>query len=180
VFEQTDEKLISKALKGNNRAWDKLVNRYEKAIYHYGLRMTGHADDAMDLMQEVFMSVCRNLHTYRGDGQFKSWLFRIAHFRCVEYYRRKRPSAEQDNDTELLDEQACASAATFAAAQRNELVKAMQGLPLEQKAVVELKFFSQFTFDEIAEQLDLSSNTVKSRLYSALDKLKASMEEQYV
>ena len=59
------------------------------------------------------------------------------------------------------------------------LVSAMQQLPLNQKAVVELKFFGQFTFEEIADQLGISTNTAKSRLYSALAKLKTTMEVKY-
>ncbi len=61
----------------------------------------------------------------------------------------------------------------------NQLASAMQSLPLSQKAVVELKFFGQFTFDEIAQQLGISSNTAKSRLYAALAKLKTILEVEY-
>ena len=180
MFEQSDSKLIHKALAGNNQAWLKLVRRYEKAIYNYGLRMTGNADDAMDLMQEVFLSVFRNLAGYRGEGSFKAWLFRIAHHRLVEFYRRKKPYQALDDSPEPIDEQACVVELAFANADSRALLQAMQVLPFEQKAVVELKFFSQFTFEEIAEQTGISSNTVKSRLYAALGKLKELMEVQYV
>nr|WP_241264202.1 sigma-70 family RNA polymerase sigma factor [Bowmanella dokdonensis] len=165
---------------GNNQAWLKLVKRYDKAIYNYGLRMTGSADDAMDLMQEVFLSVFRNLAGYRGDGSFRAWLFRIAHHRLVEFYRRRKPHQGLDDSPEPVDEQACVSARFLADADAKLLLRAMQGLPLEQKAVVELKFYSQFTFEEIAQQMGISSNTVKSRLYAALGKLKELMEVQYV
>ncbi|MDF2176976.1 RNA polymerase sigma factor [Aliiglaciecola sp. CAU 1673] len=180
MFEQTDEKLISKALDGHQRAWLKLVRRYEKPIYNYGLRMTGNADDAMDLMQEVFMSVFRNLASYRAQGSFKSWLFSIAHFRCVEFYRRRRHYQPLDEITEPVAEGDCVSEVLNANGRKQELIGAMQSLPLEQKAVLELKFFGQFTFEEIAAQLGVSSNTVKSRLYAALGKLKVQLEVDYV
>lgn len=176
MFSQSDASLIHKALAGNNKAWIKLIERYEQAIYNYGLRMTGNADDAMDLMQEVFISVFRNLASYRAEGSFKSWLFRIAHFRCVEFYRRKRYHQNIDEGEEVIDDHACASQWAFDTARSRELVVAMQALPLEQKAVIELKFFGQFTFEEIAQQLDISTNTIKSRLYSALGKMKALLE----
>ncbi|GGD66064.1 RNA polymerase sigma factor [Lacimicrobium alkaliphilum] len=176
MFSQSDASLIHKALAGNNKAWLKLIKRYEQAIYNYGLRMTGNADDSMDLMQEVFLSVFRNLASYRGEGSFKSWLFRIAHFRCVEFYRRKRYHQDIDEGEEMIDDRACASQWTFEHTQSQELVAAMQALPLEQKAVIELKFFGQFTFEEIAQQLDVSANTIKSRLYSALGKMKTLLE----
>ncbi|WP_088329738.1 sigma-70 family RNA polymerase sigma factor [Lacimicrobium sp. SS2-24] len=177
MFSTTDASLISKALDGNNKAWLKLIKRYEKNVYHYGLRMTGSADDAMDLMQEVFISVFRNLSGFRGDGSFKSWLFRIAHFRCVEFYRRKRSHQSLDEGEEIVDHAACASQPVFDQAQSRDLIAAMQALPLEQKAVVELKFFGQFTFEEIADQLGVSVNTIKSRLYSALGKMKTHLED---
>ena len=179
MFEKTDEQLIAAALKGNKRAWLNLLSRYEKQIYNYGIRMTGNPADAMDLMQEVFVSVFRNLSSYRGEGSFKSWLFRIAHFRCVEFYRRKRPTQSLDDEPEMQSSESGPEQGIADMQLGNHLTAAMQRLPLSQKAVVELKFFGQFTFDEIAEQLGISTNTAKSRLYAALDKLRSSMEVDY-
>jgi RNA polymerase sigma-70 factor (ECF subfamily) len=179
VFEKTDEQLISRALKGNKGAWLSLLKRYERQIYNYGVRMTGNKDDALDLMQEVFISVFRNLSNYRGEGSFKAWMFRIAHFRCVEFYRRKRPMQGLEDSPEPVSEQLCPEQDVVSTQENKQLGDAMQALPLAQKAVVELKFFGQFTFEEIAQQLGISSNTAKSRLYSALEKLRTLMEVEY-
>ncbi|MCC2606354.1 RNA polymerase sigma factor [Planctobacterium marinum] len=180
MFEKTDEQLIQKALQGNRGAWMKLVKRYEKSIYNYGIRMTSNREDALDLMQEIFTSVFRNLTSYRGEGAFKAWLFRIASYRCVEFYRRKKPTQALDDAPEMVCESAAPEQVLFGNRDSQQLIQAMAQLPLAQKAVVELKFFGQFTFDEIAEQLNVSSNTVKSRLYSALEKLKSLLEVEYV
>lgn len=180
MFEKTDEQLIQKALQGNRGAWMKLVKRYEKSIYNYGLRMTSNREDALDLMQEIFTSVFRNLASYRGEGAFKAWLFRIASYRCVEFYRRKKPTQALDDTPEMVCQAAAPEQVLFGNRDSQQLIQAMAQLPLAQKAVVELKFFGQFTFDEIAEQLNVSSNTVKSRLYSALEKLKSLLEVEYV
>lgn len=179
MFEKTDEQLISKALQGNKQAWLNLLKRYEKPIYNYGMRMTGKNEDALDLMQEVFISVFRNLASYRNEGSFKSWLFRIAHFRCIEFYRRKKPTQGLDDAPEVESEEKSAAESIHTTQENKQLVNAMQQLPLSQKAVVELKFFGQFTFDEIAEQTGISVNTAKSRLYGALEKLKILMEVDY-
>ena len=72
-----------------------------------------------------------------------------------------------------------ADASIHTSQENKQLISAMQQLPLSQKAVVELKFFGQFTFDEIAEQTGISANTAKSRLYGALEKLKTLMEVDY-
>ena len=180
MFEKTDEQLIDKALQGNRNAWLKLVKRYEKSIYNYGLRMTSNPDDALDLMQEIFTSVFRNLATYRGDGVFKAWLFRIASYRTVEFYRRKKPTQGLDELPEIESESDKPEELLMMKSHNQQLLGALQELPIAQRAVVELKFFGQFTFEEIAEQLNVSSNTVKSRLYSALDKLKQKLEVEYV
>lgn len=179
MFEKSDQQLISKALQGNKQAWVSLLKRYEKPIYNYGIRMTGKHDDALDLMQEVFISVYRNLASYRNEGSFKSWLFRIAHYRCIEFYRRKRPMDALDDVPEVACE-ALNSEEHLAMSHDNHLlIKAMQQLPLAQKSVIELKFFGQFTFDEIAELTGMSVNTAKSRMYGALEKLKYLMEVDY-
>jgi RNA polymerase sigma-70 factor (ECF subfamily) len=179
VFEKTDEQLVKKALQGNKQAWLNLIKRYEKPIYNYGMRMTSKNEDALDLMQEVFISVFRNLSSYRNEGSFKSWLFRIAHFRCIEFYRRKKPMQGLDDAPEIPSEAVSAADSIHINQENKQLISAMQQLPLAQKAVVELKFFGQFTFDEIAQQTGMSANTAKSRLYVALEKLKTLMEVDY-
>ena len=180
MFEKSDEQLIEKALGGNKKAWLNLLRRYESGVYNYGIRMTGNNDDALDLMQEVFISVFRNLANYRGDGCFRGWLFKIAHYRCIEFYRRKRPNQSLDDVPEIESTALPMDELLLTNQQSHQLVSAMQYLPVAQKAVIELKFFGQFTFDEIAQQLDISVNTAKSRLYSALAKLKTLLEVEYV
>lgn len=179
MFEKSDEQLITKALQGNKQAWVSLLKRYEKPIYNYGIRMTGKREDALDLMQEVFISVYRNLASYRNEGSFKSWLFRIAHYRCIEFYRRKRPMDGLDDIPEIESEDVGVDKQLVSASDNKQLVNAMQQLPLAQKSVIELKFFGQFTFEEIAELTGMSVNTAKSRMYGALEKLKTLMEVDY-
>lgn len=178
MFQQSDEKLIKKALKGNRGAWLKLVERHEKLLYNYLLRMISNREDARDMMQEVFLSVFRNLATFRGDCAFKSWMLKIAHHRCIEFYRRKRHFVDLDSTEESFDQEGeyCPQQHAQASQQGQLLVDAMARLPVNQRAVLELKFFQHQTFEEIAVQLGVSSNTVKSRLYAGLDKMKGLLE----
>jgi|TARA_R110000751_G_scaffold38242_4_gene92012 RNA polymerase sigma-70 factor (ECF subfamily) len=182
VFERSDETLVKQALKGKKSAWVTLVKRYEKNLYNYTLRMVSNPDDALDLMQDVFMAVFRNLASFRGDSPFKGWLFKIAHYRCIEFYRRKKPTQSLDDAPEQQEQSddTCPEAHFFSGQQASLLKKAMQTLPVNQKLVVELKFFQHCTFDDISKQLGVSVNTVKSRLYSALDKLKDHLELDHV
>jgi len=174
VFKRSDDVLIAQALSGKKSAWLALVQRYEKSIFNYALRMVNNHADAMDLMQDIFVALFRNLHTFRAESPFKGWLFKIAHYRCIEFYRKKRPMQSLDDVPEQLDEHSndCPERMLVEQQQSSELLQAMQRLPIKQKLVVELKFFQQCTFDDIAQQLGISTNTAKSQLYSALDKLK--------
>ena len=172
----SDEKLIDGALAGSDSAWQKLVKRYEKKVYNYALRMVGHPDDAFDLMQEVFMGVHRNLASYRGDGAFPAWLFRIASFRCTDYLRRRRFTDEFDEQTSAQRNEVGPMSLTMATHANQRVTAALAQLPVDQRHVVELKFFQHFTFEDIADQLGISPNTAKTRLYSALKKLRSNPE----
>lgn len=180
VFEATEAKLIKTAIAGKSKAWFELVNRYESSLYNYSVRMTGNREDGLDLMQEIFISVYKNLPTYRAEGSFKAWIFRIAHFRCVEFYRRKKRMNSLDDEPECVDENQAPLDRLIETETNKKLVFAMQRLPFNQKSVVELKFFGQFTFDEIGSQLSISSNTAKSRLYTALATLRDILEVEHV
>ncbi len=171
---QSDARLISRALAGSSGAWTGLVRRYERRIYNYALRMVGHPDDALDVVQEVFMAVHRNLATFRGESTFASWLFRIANYRSTDFLRRRRTFAPLDETAELPDGALYSDPAASAGALNvnQKLIHAMQTLPAEQRVVVELKFFQHFTFEEIGGQLGISPNTAKTRLYTALRKLR--------
>ena len=185
-----DQALIAAALNGSVHAWEKLVKRYEGKIYNHGLRLTGNASDAMDLMQEVFLGVYRNLHRFRGDAKFSSWIFRIAHNKAVDMNRRKRlmsvqPRSANQDEGDALDSYPSPVGSEpdvrLGEQQLNSRVLSMLAeLGLEQRSIVELKIFQSLTFEEIAELQDVSANTVKTRFYSALKKLKVVSEEKHV
>ena len=184
-----DEALIAAALNGSAFAWEKLVKRYESKIYNHGLRLMGNSSDAMDLMQEVFLGVYRNLHRFRGDAKFSSWIFRIAHNKAMDLNRKKRVLAgypvdsdgEGDAFDSFADEAAIEPAMELLQTEQNRNVMAMlNSLPFEQRLIVELKVFQSLTFEEIAEMQGISDNTAKTRFYTALRKLKSATEEYHV
>ena len=187
---QDDEALVATAVAGSLPAWDKLVRRYERKIYNYGLRLTGNTSDAMDLMQEVFLGVYKNLHRFRGDARFSSWIFRIAHNKAVDMNRRNARLRGQgfSYDESAADDSPQISADVtmepdrrFADEQRNEQVaRLLQSLSLEQRLVIELKIYQSLTFEEIAQVQEISENTAKTRFYTALRKLKSILEESHV
>ncbi|MEX2334851.1 MAG: sigma-70 family RNA polymerase sigma factor [Pseudohongiella sp.] len=175
-------------MNGSLPAWEALVRRYEGRVYNYSLRLTGNRDDAQDLMQDVFLGVYRNLERFRGESQFVSWLFRIAHNKAVDLARRR--SASPVKDQGLPDDpdawpDAWPDAHRTAegpqelalAGEKNAVIQALlQALTSEQRLILELKVFQSMTFDEIAMMQVISANTAKTRFYAALRKLRALME----
>lgn len=178
MFNQSDEKLIARAIGGNRPAWLKLVGRHEKTVFNYALRMLGNREDALDLMQDTFFAVFRNLDGFRGESAFKNWLLKIAHYRCIEFYRKRKHTIDLDSVPEAFNEagEDCPELSVVSQQQGAELIGAMGQLPVNQRAVIEMKFFQHLTFEDIANQLGISSNTVKSRLYAGLGKMKQVLE----
>lgn len=190
AFTDEDESLVAAALAGSTNAWEKLVRRYESRIYNYGLRLTGNGSDAMDLTQDVFLGVFQNLHRFRGDARFSSWIFRIAHNKAVDLNRRRallQGLGFNSDDNRKVESQLVDTDRTTEPDQRlattqriRQIQWLLQQLPLDQRLVVELKIFQSMTFDEIAQAQEISENTAKTRFYTALRKLRATLEESHV
>ena len=180
MFKRSDESLIAKALNGDQHAWQQLVNCHQSALYYFGFRLLGSKDDASDLLQDVLMVLCRNLGQYRGDSSFKSWLFGIANYRAMDMLRRRKHSDSDDELADMADDTDGLAEQLDSLQQQKNVQRQLRSLPLEQRLVLELKFYQQFTFDEIASQLAISSNTVKSRFYAALDKMRLQLESDHV
>ena len=174
-----DEKLIEKALSGSQSSWVSLVKRYEGLVYNYCLRMTFNNSDAMDLMQEVFLAVYRNLPSYRGDGKFKGWMMRIAANKTTDFIRAKFRNPLHQAEEVYEDDYHSDNAphTEYEDFNKNkQIMKVLASLPEEQRMVVELKFFQHFTFEEISQQTGVAVSTIKTRLYAALQKLKGNEE----
>lgn len=181
-----DQALVAAAVKGSKQAWIDLVARYESRIYNQALRLTGNSADALDLMQEVFIGIYKNLHRFRGESKFSSWVFRIVHNKSIDLARRWRPPVE-NKPSEETDQLARLPAVgsdepdeQLAQEQMNAQVQVLLGqLPIEQRLIIELKLFQSQTFEEIGLAQDISENTAKTRFYSALKKLKDLLEKNY-
>lgn len=179
-FDQ-EQHLIRKALNGSASAWRSIVQRHERRVYNLAYRLTGNRQDAMDLMQEAFLAVFRNLPNFRFEGSFEGWIIRIVSHRGVDFLRRRRsnPLHQADDADELLAGDSSAGEAAEQWQLHRQLRETMQKLSADQRIVIELKFFQQMTFDEIATHLNVSENTAKARLYTALTKMRGAEELQH-
>lgn len=165
---------------GDALAFNRLVLKWEKAIFNLALRMLQDPDEAAEAAQEVFLSAFTNIRRFRRDAKFSTWLYRIAVNHCLTRLRKKPPGVHlslDDNADEVTLVNRLASPGSheqdlLREESRRRVRTAMQGLPAEQKAVVELKFFQDLTFEEISAICEAPLSTIKSRLYSGLESLK--------
>jgi RNA polymerase sigma-70 factor (ECF subfamily) len=187
LFSSTDNDLIGRALDGSQRAWVTLVERHERQVYNFCLRQTRNPSDAMDLLQDVFLAVYRHLPSWRSEGEFPAWIMRIAVNKTMDLYRQRQRSPQTDTDEHaeaaVLDWQAPTShepAYMHEQLSTNaDIVRQLQTLPIEQRLVVEMKFFQHRTFEQISKLTGVPVNTVKSRLYASLQKLKDHLEASH-
>jgi len=166
-----DADLIARVRRSDIEAFNHLVSRWEKRVFNYLLRLTGNPDDSLDLSQDVFLKAYQNIRKLDDAARFGPWLFRIAHNEAYSLFRKRRPEADLE-DAELIEREPARSAApdlTIAVG------AALNRLTPEQREAVVLKVYEGFKFDEIAEILGTPVSTIKSRLYTALDLLKAEL-----
>jgi RNA polymerase sigma-70 factor (ECF subfamily) len=169
--EAEDRELAGRARKGDLDAFNALVSRWEGRIYNYLLRITGHAEDAMDLCQDTFLKAYQNLARLEDAGRFGAWLYRIAHNEAMSHLRRPQRESELDEATA-----AGLRGPTLAPVEASLAVEAaLARLSPEQREAVLLKVYEGFKFEEIAAILDCPASTIKSRVYTGLELLKEAL-----
>jgi RNA polymerase sigma-70 factor (ECF subfamily) len=189
LMPQTDF-LITAARNGDSIALNQLVKQWYKRIYNFAFKYFSDHDQAMDVTQKTFISMSKNLKSLNEDARFKSWLYRIAANYCHEEARRQKSrwifpfmKIDSNRDKSFIDSrQSTQREADPERALGNSelkvlLKKALAELPEEQRMVVIMKEYEGLKIREIAEAMDISENTVKSRLYYALGSLKKLLEQ---
>jgi RNA polymerase sigma-70 factor (ECF subfamily) len=172
-----DADLIRQAARGQVEAYNLLVSRWEKRVYNYLLRITGNREDALDLTQDVFLKAYQNLRKLDDPARFAPWLYRIAHNEAYSLFRKRRP----ESDVEELEQEAAETgvlvggSSVFPIELGLAVASALERLSPEQREAVVLKIYQGFKFEEMAEILSCPVSTVKSRLYTALELLKAEL-----
>jgi len=175
---QLDYKLVQRAIDGDQKAYAGLMERYRDSIYFLLLKMVNNKDDADDLTIEAFGKAFKNLHQYTPNFAFSTWLFKIASNNCIDFIRRKKKkmlSIDKRQETEdgheasihlksdMLDPEE-----KFVKKQKikmlHELVKKLKP---RYRTLVELRYFKELSYEEIADQLDIPLGTVKAQLFRA-------------
>lgn len=176
-MEYSDYELIQGIRAGDADALEFLVRRWYSKIFGYVLKTLENEQDAYDITQEVFLAVLQNIKTIYPWSRFRSWIFTIAHNKCMDYFRLRRlvgPEDIQDIDTPdpspFLDDRVANSLA---------VEEALDKLSVPQREAVVLHYFHQFTVREIARMTHTPLPTVKSRLASAKRLLEKFLKEDF-
>lgn len=171
---------VAASQRGDTLAFNRLVLKWEKSIYNLALRMLHDPDEAAEAAQEVFLSAYRNIRKFRTESKLSTWLYRIAVNHCISRLRKKPPGIhlsidDQRDEIPLADRLPGPRSHEqdfLLEESRRRVRRAMQSLPPEQRAVVELKFFQDLTFEEISAICEIPLSTIKSRVYAGLESMK--------
>ena len=171
---------VAGARAGDARSWDALFRRYQLPLYVYVAELIRHEQTSLDIVQETFISAARHIGSLREDGKFGSWLFGIAHQKCVQQWRRARPAhAELDEECDAADETADSPCEVLVRREDEEgLMKLLHELPPPQRSVLLLHFIEDFSLEEIAEATGAALGTVKSRIHYAKRALRNLLEDR--
>lgn len=167
---------VEEAKKGNEKAFASLMNRYRDSIYYMLLKMVNNASDAEDLTIEAFGKAFRNLDSYAPKYAFSTWLFKIATNNCVDFIRKKQLSPTpfdhlQDNlenvtvniQSDLPDpEESLINHQKIAV-----LKDIVNQLKPRYKSLIELRYYKEYSYEEISSELNLPIGTVKAQLFRA-------------
>jgi RNA polymerase sigma-70 factor (ECF subfamily) len=170
-----DADLIIRARRGDVEAFNLLISRWEKRVFNYLLRILQNREDALDLSQDVFLKAYQNLRKLEDPARFAAWLFRIAHNEAYSLFRKRKPEGEPESEEHTGQAVSVGGSGVFPIELSIAVSSALQRLNADQRETVVLKVYQGFKFEEIAEILSCPVSTVKSRLYTAMELLKADL-----
>ena len=179
---QQDIQLVDKARKGDQLAYGELLGRYRDAIYFMLLKMVNSPTDAEDLTIEAFGKAFKNIDQYTPNFAFSTWLFKIATNNCIDFIRKKRAShvsLDQSVDGEeslapstLIQSDAPDPESTMITQQKIKLMReVVSKLKPRYRNLVELRYFKEYSYEEIATEMDIPIGTVKAQLFRARELL---------
>lgn len=178
---QQDFALVESALKGDEKAFAKLLSKYKDAIYFMLLKMVNNKSDAEDLTIEAFGKAFKNLHQYSPSYAFSTWLFKIASNNCIDFLRKKKGvhvSIENNQDTN--ENEQTVKLKSKDPDPEEKLIRIQKAILLRRivhklkpryRTLVELRYFREYSYEEIAKELDLPLGTVKAQLFRAREML---------
>jgi len=185
----TDEQLVSIYAQGENVAFDVLLQRHQNRIFSYILNIVKNKDLADDLFQETFVKaiVTINQGRYTENGKFPAWITRIAHNLIIDHYRQEKSLAQlscDNEDIDILNRKELSEETIEEAIVRRQIFsdvrRLVNALPQLQREVLEMRYYMNMSFKEIAETTGVSINTALGRMRYAILNLRRIAEEKNI
>jgi RNA polymerase sigma-70 factor (ECF subfamily) len=174
-----DAELVRKALDGNEQAFARIMLRYKEPIYNMMMRMVQNKNDAEDLTLEALGKAFANLHLYSFEYAFSTWIYRIATNNCIDFLRKRRgihyslSAQEEENygSLELKSTGPNPEEKMILKQRAVQLRRFIERLKPRYRKLIELRYFKDYSYDEIAKELDLPLGTIKVQLFRARNTL---------
>lgn len=185
----TDDALVALYSKGNDKAFDELLSRYQGKIFNYIFFIVRNQELAEDLFQETFVKAIVTIQQgrYTSDGRFGAWITRIAHNLVIDSYRQERNENTVSNDeveVDLLNNaDLCDENIEMQMVNEQTLIdvrRLVDALPNNQREVIYMRFYQNLSFKEIADIIGISINTALGRVRYALINMRRMAEEKHV
>ncbi len=178
---ENETEWIQLAREGDQAAFGRLVGAYQTPVYNLAYRMLGNAAEAEEAAQETFLRAYKYLHSYDPKRPFSSWLLSIASNYCIDRLRRRRITWLPFQDELAAPVHVTSSPGNPEAIverheQKEEIQRLLEALSPTDRAAVTLRYWYDYSYEEIAENLDLTVSAIKSRLYRARRTLADMME----
>lgn len=179
VKAQYDVQLVKRSIDNNDQAaYSELLDRYKESVFYLLLKMVNNKDDAEDLTLEAFGKAFKNIEQYTPNYAFSTWLFRIATNNCIDFIRKKRmvtlsldktfTSGDGDEMTMDVRSDSLDPEEHLIRKQKNILMRSIvEKLKPRYRLLVDMRYFQEMSYEEIAETLDLPLGTVKAQLFRA-------------
>lgn len=176
VAPRVDAELIDACLRKEAAAWEEIVSRFRRKVFHIAYKFTGRHAEAEDLTQEIFLKVFRSLDKFHRDADFSTWLGSVARHYCIDHYRASKREREVLVEDLLAFDHAPASSGNPQRALEDRAVRGLVRRGLDQLApklreAVVLRDLQGLSYQEMAERLGLPEGTVKSRINRGREEL---------
>jgi RNA polymerase sigma factor (sigma-70 family) len=172
----SDAVLIERCLQKDNAAWDEIMARYRRRVFHIAYKFTGKHDQAEDLTQEIFLKLFKSLDKFNRDADFGTWLTSVARNYCIDHYRASKREREVMVEDLLAFDQAVSSSGNpqrrLEESDRRSFLRAgLERLPDKLREAVVLRDLQGLSYQEMADRLNLPEGTVKSRINRGREEL---------
>ena len=181
-----DDHWVVLAVKGDEKAYSDLTQKYQKPLYFHVRKMIRNPDFAEDLVQDIFLKAFKSLKNYKNDYAFSTWLYRIATNHTIDYLRKKKLEtlsihADDSDDThatiQLADEDSFTDEPMIRRERKNKVHEAIDQLPEKYREVILKRHIEEKSYQEIAEEMDIPLGTVKAHIFRARELLYKYMKD---